>query len=75
MVKCVKGVLQETEGKRGKTDMVVGCDKEFEASDPDNALAIMHTGLCQECNMDMAEQEKKLGLKWNREESKYEDIK
>ena len=75
MVKCVKGVLQETEGKRGKTGMVVGCDKEFEASDPDNALAIMHTGLCQECNMDMTEQEKKLGLKWNRDESKYEDIK
>ena len=33
MVKCVKGVLQETEGKRGKTGMVVGCDKEFEANE------------------------------------------
>lgn len=75
MVKCVKGVLQETEGKRGKTGMVVGCDKEFEASDPDNALCIMHTGLCQECNEDLTRQEKKLGLKWNRDESKYEDIK
>ena len=72
MTKCVRGILQEEEGKRGKNGMVVGCDKEFE--DVDNMLAIMHTGLCQECNEDLARQENKLGLKWNRKEGRYEKI-
>ena len=74
MTKCIKGILQEEEGKRGKNEMVVGCDKEFDDHDLENVLAIMHTGLCQECNEDMTRQEKKLGLKWNREESRYEKI-
>jgi hypothetical protein len=74
MSKCVRGILQEEDGKRGKNGMVVGCDKEFEYSDIDNTLSIMHTGLCQECNEDLARQENKLGLKWNREDGRYEKI-
>ena len=70
MSKCIKGVLQAIEGKRGKAGMEVGCDKEFE--DVDNTLSIMHTGLCNECNSDMRTLEHNQGIHWSRSKGVYE---
>jgi hypothetical protein len=72
MSKCIKGALQEEEGKRGKDGMIVGCDKEFEDHDIDNALSIMHTGLCQECNFNMHDMEHAKGIHWSRSKGMYE---
>ena len=74
--KCVKGILSEKEGKRGKTGWEIGCDKEFD--DPDNILAIMHKGLCGDCLDKLEKLESDAGIEWVSEAGgtgMYKDVK